>query len=192
MRAWDNDDQGWLMITDPTNSNAFWQEFMSSYCMVNILQKEKEVIQKSMKEEASSVLTTKQQATADEDDWLPTPAPAPAAAAAKKQKSSRRSKVLQLIRGWMSTSKNNYHTKLDHNIFLYVQQLQKKAETNTRRKRTTKQARNPVSSDEDEESEDVEPQQCFWYHCVNTARPGSKYCSDDCGIRISTDRILRV
>lgn len=46
------------------------------------------------------------------------------------------------------------------------------------------------SSDEDDQRE--EPKQCYWYECLNVTRQGSKYCSDECGIRLATDRILRV
>ncbi|CAL8099546.1 unnamed protein product [Orchesella dallaii] len=35
-----------------------------------------------------------------------------------------------------------------------------------------------------------ELRQCYWIHCVNAARPNSKYCSDDCGIKLAKHRIL--
>lgn len=39
---------------------------------------------------------------------------------------------------------------------------------------------------------DESHQQCKWLHCVNAARSGSKYCSDECGMRLATCRILMV
>lgn len=34
--------------------------------------------------------------------------------------------------------------------------------------------------------------QCRWIMCTNTAVPPSKYCSDDCGVRLAQCRILKV
>lgn len=50
--------------------------------------------------------------------------------------------------------------------------------------------------DEDEDSEDLEkvfpPQQCYGPGCVYESRPGSKYCSDECGSRLALTRIYQV
>ncbi|PSN52659.1 CXXC-type zinc finger protein 1 [Blattella germanica] len=36
------------------------------------------------------------------------------------------------------------------------------------------------------------PRQCYGPACTRTARPGSKYCSDDCGMKLATNRIYQV
>lgn len=36
------------------------------------------------------------------------------------------------------------------------------------------------------------PRQCYGPGCINSARYGSKYCSDDCGVRLATNRIYQV
>ncbi|XP_066285028.1 CXXC-type zinc finger protein 1-like isoform X2 [Branchiostoma lanceolatum] len=40
-----------------------------------------------------------------------------------------------------------------------------------------------------EDSKDP-PRQCYGPECVNAARSGSKYCSDDCGLKLATNRIF--
>lgn len=37
-----------------------------------------------------------------------------------------------------------------------------------------------------------EPRQCYGPRCVNHARWGSKYCSDECGTNLATNRIYQV
>jgi len=44
------------------------------------------------------------------------------------------------------------------------------------------------SSDE-EETHDLRPRQCYGMDCVNCARVGSKYCSDQCGLNVASRRI---
>jgi COMPASS component SPP1 len=34
--------------------------------------------------------------------------------------------------------------------------------------------------------------QCYGPACIRAARPGSKYCSDDCGLKLATNRIYQV
>lgn len=36
------------------------------------------------------------------------------------------------------------------------------------------------------------PRQCYGPTCTNSARYGSKYCSDECGLKLATNRILQV
>lgn len=36
------------------------------------------------------------------------------------------------------------------------------------------------------------PRQCYGPMCTNSARYGSKYCSDNCGVKLATNRILQV
>lgn len=39
---------------------------------------------------------------------------------------------------------------------------------------------------------DEELECCYFVYCTNPARPGSKYCSDDCGIKLAMYRIQTV
>jgi COMPASS component SPP1 len=39
---------------------------------------------------------------------------------------------------------------------------------------------------------EVGPKQCYGPACVQVARKGSKYCSDECGIKLSTNRIYEI
>ncbi|ODN02160.1 CXXC-type zinc finger protein 1 [Orchesella cincta] len=77
-------------------------------------------------------------------------------------------------------------------------------------KRSNKRSRDPATvtrkgarkqrgkdrSEEEEKKDDLEsskePRQCYWIECVNVARPNSKYCSDDCGIKLAKKRILTI
>lgn len=38
----------------------------------------------------------------------------------------------------------------------------------------------------------IEPRQCYGPRCTKTARWGSKYCSDECGMTLATNRIYQV
>lgn len=38
----------------------------------------------------------------------------------------------------------------------------------------------------------VGPQQCYGPGCTNQNRPNSKYCSNECGRRLATNRIFQV
>ncbi|KAL1415997.1 hypothetical protein MTO96_028343 [Rhipicephalus appendiculatus] len=40
--------------------------------------------------------------------------------------------------------------------------------------------------------EDDVPRQCYGPGCTAASRPGSKYCSDDCGLKLATNRIYEV
>ena len=44
------------------------------------------------------------------------------------------------------------------------------------------------SSSEDEETFDMTPRQCHGMDCINAARVGSKYCSDQCGLTVASLR----
>jgi len=55
-----------------------------------------------MKDEASSILTSKQLNIAEEDDWTPPPAVV-AAASSKKQKASSRKNRVNLRKKWYMT-----------------------------------------------------------------------------------------
>jgi COMPASS component SPP1 len=37
-----------------------------------------------------------------------------------------------------------------------------------------------------------EIQQCYGLECLNAARRGSKYCSDECGVKLATERLYMV
>jgi len=46
--------------------------------------------------------------------------------------------------------------------------------------------------DSNASDEEEEIKQCYGLNCVNPARRGSKYCSDECGINLASDRLYRV
>ena len=48
------------------------------------------------------------------------------------------------------------------------------------------------SDDDDVEVDELAPRQCYGMNCVNCARVGSKYCSDQCGTSLATLRIYQV
>ncbi|CAG7816473.1 unnamed protein product [Allacma fusca] len=48
------------------------------------------------------------------------------------------------------------------------------------------------SSGEDASGDDLEIIQCYGPACTQVARPGSKYCSDTCGINLASTRVYRV
>lgn len=37
-----------------------------------------------------------------------------------------------------------------------------------------------------------QPRQCYGPGCLTQSRPGSKYCSDECGMKLATNRIYQV
>lgn len=48
-------------------------------------------------------------------------------------------------------------------------------------------------SDKDKSRKDDDvPKQCYGPGCTAATRPGSKYCSDDCGLKLATNRIYEV
>lgn len=61
-------------------------------------------------------------------------------------------------------------------------------------KRTKRRRGGNASSSDDEVAEpmvDLKPRQCFGHKCVYAARPGSNYCSDNCGINLASLRIMQ-
>jgi len=46
-------------------------------------------------------------------------------------------------------------------------------------------------SSEDEDAVDLAPRQCYGMECINCARVGSKYCSDQCGLTVASLRIYQ-
>lgn len=40
--------------------------------------------------------------------------------------------------------------------------------------------------------EDTGPKQCYGPGCINTSKKGSKYCSDECGLKLATNRIYEI
>ena len=72
--------------------------------------------------------------------------------------------------------------------------VKRKASKDQRDKERVKKRRDvESSSDEDEiEVDELAPRQCFGMNCVNCARVGSKYCSDQCGTSLATLRIYQV
>ena len=72
--------------------------------------------------------------------------------------------------------------------------VKRKASKDQRDKERLKKRRDvESSSDEDEiEIDELAPRQCHGMNCVNCARVGSKYCSDQCGTSLATLRIYQV
>ena len=72
--------------------------------------------------------------------------------------------------------------------------VKRKASKDQRDKERVKKRREvETSSDEDEiEVDELAPRQCHGMNCVNCARVGSKYCSDQCGTSLATLRIYQV
>lgn len=48
------------------------------------------------------------------------------------------------------------------------------------------------SDDELDELKSKIPRHCFGPKCIKSARKGSKYCSDECGIRLAKDRLMGI
>ena len=46
--------------------------------------------------------------------------------------------------------------------------------------------------DELDELKSKIPRHCFGPKCINSARKGSKYCSDECGVRLAKDRLVEI
>ena len=68
--------------------------------------------------------------------------------------------------------------------------VKRKASKDVNRKRKAwRQARD--SSDESDVEVDLTPRQCHNIECINSARVGSKYCSDQCGLSLASLRIYQ-
>lgn len=60
------------------------------------------------------------------------------------------------------------------------------------RHRTKKDEYRREHRSEKEKKEEVVSRQCYGPGCIYEARPGSKYCSDECGIKLATNRIYEI
>ncbi|XP_015760472.1 PREDICTED: CXXC-type zinc finger protein 1-like [Acropora digitifera] len=72
--------------------------------------------------------------------------------------------------------------------------LREPSERPRKRKRITPiEDKTRMSIDYNEEKEKDEfPRQCYGPGCTNAARPGSKYCNDECGIQLAVRRIQEI
>ena len=73
--------------------------------------------------------------------------------------------------------------------------VKRKASKDQRDKESRVKKRRDVESssdDDDIEVDELAPRQCYGMNCVNCARVGSKYCSDQCGTSLATLRIYQV
>ncbi|KAK2176784.1 hypothetical protein NP493_640g02009 [Ridgeia piscesae] len=65
--------------------------------------------------------------------------------------------------------------------------------TQKQKSRKPKQKHSEVPSEEvGGEAREDEPRQCYGPGCVEMARQGSKYCSDECGLKLATNRIFEI
>ena len=70
-----------------------------------------------------------------------------------------------------------------------VKRKASKEDREVNKKRKNRQVRD--SSDESDVEVDLTPRQCHHIDCINTARVGSKYCSDQCGLSLASLRIYQ-
>lgn len=103
-----------------------------------------------------------------EDEWQPSAAPAVSAVAAAPQPSK--------------PAKEKQSAK---------RKASKDTRDNNKKKRSWRAA--DYSSDESdaERITDMTPRQCYGMECINCARIGSKYCSDQCGLSLASLRIYQ-
>jgi len=103
-----------------------------------------------------------------EDEWQPSATPAVSSAAAASQP-SKPAKEKQSVK----------------------RKASKDTRENNKKKRSWRAA--DYSSDESdaERITDMTPRQCYGMECINCARIGSKYCSDQCGLSLASLRIYQ-
>lgn len=68
--------------------------------------------------------------------------------------------------------------------------VQKK--THEQSSRSKRNRRKTMSDDSGDELKPHIPQHCYGPGCIHSARKGSKYCSDKCGIKLASARILEI
>lgn len=113
------------------------------------------------------VLTERQiELTDEEDDWQPSPM------------KSRKQKLTSL-----PTKKGRKQ-----------QRKEAAAKDKSSRRKKAKQRQPSFSGSSGREDSDAveESRQCYGLDCINAAKKGSKYCSDECGDKLATERLYRI
>ncbi|GFR82294.1 CXXC-type zinc finger protein 1 [Elysia marginata] len=68
----------------------------------------------------------------------------------------------------------------------------KKSPQKQMKSRQKSRSRSHAEVDDALETDDDMPRQCYGPACVEPARPGSKYCSDECGMKLAKSRIYEI
>ncbi|GFO20575.1 cxxc-type Zinc finger protein 1 [Plakobranchus ocellatus] len=68
----------------------------------------------------------------------------------------------------------------------------KKSPVKQMKSRQKSRSRGHTEVDDALETDDEMPRQCYGPACVEPARPGSKYCSDECGMKLARSRIYEI
>ena len=95
----------------------------------------------------------------------------------------------------LSDSSDEWSPAVSRPVTTVKATVKRKASKDQRDKERASKKRGWVDSssdDDDVEVDELAPRQCYGMNCVNCARVGSKYCSDQCGTSLATLRIYQV
>ncbi|KAI0215588.1 CXXC-type zinc finger protein 1 [Lamellibrachia satsuma] len=89
------------------------------------------------------------------------------------------------------SSDSEYSSPLGKRAKTKKDKHKKTGKTQREKSRKLKQKHSEAPCEETEVRED-EPRQCYGPGCIEMARQGSKYCSDECGLKLATNRIFEI